>query len=78
MANQPRLPIDDTDDEELTFETLLPRLEEYIDCKALDAEVFQFYGNMQRTNILFPVQTAYIAAAYQVAIQEAYRFRRQH
>ena len=78
MANQPRLPIDDTDDEELTFETLLPRLEEYIDCQALDAEVFQFYGNMQRTNILFPVQTAYIAAAYQVAIQEAYRFRRQH
>ena len=78
MANQPRLPIDDTDDEELTFETLLPRLEEYIDCQALDAEVFQFYGNMQRSNILFPVQTAYIAAAYQVAIQEAYRFRRQH
>jgi hypothetical protein len=84
-----RLPPDDDDDTfvddsgikhdvEITFDTIAGRLNEYIETEGVDPEVHLFYSNILRTNTLFPIQIAYLAAAYQVAMGEAYVFRRQH
>ena len=65
-------------DLDVTFESIAGRLHEYIDTEGVDEEVSLYYNNILRTNMLLPIQTAYLAAAHQVALCEAYVFRRQH
>ena len=66
------------DDEDINFDTIAARLHDYIVNDELDKDVQLYYSNIQRNNMLIPIQTAYLAAAYQVALSEAYVFKRQH
>jgi len=65
-------------DIDITFDSIAGRLSEYIETEGVDPEVHLYYENILRTSMLFPIQIAYLAAAYQVAMGEAYVFRRQH
>jgi hypothetical protein len=66
------------EDEDVTFDTIAARLNDYIENEEVDKDVQLYYSNIQRTNMLIPIQTAYLAAVYQVALCEAYVFKRQH
>jgi len=65
-------------DADVSFDMIAGRLNEYIDTEGVDDEVQLYYNNMLRAQMLFPIQTAYMASAYQQALSAAYAHRRQH
>jgi hypothetical protein len=65
-------------DVEISFDMIAGRLNEYIDTEGVDNEVHIYYNNILRAGMLFPIQTAYMASAYQLALSAAYEHKRQH